>query len=294
MKEFEGKKVTIMSCSNCNTNCKHCYVSYKGNFKGDELYQLCEQLKEKYELNINGTEVLLHKDYFPVYNLIGQKRLLSNGIVINKDESIIELIKESSIEMVAMSYHFIIHKNISNVSQEMLKNNIKKLQENGIKVELMCTVTKSNYDKILEICKDVVDMGVKKVRFINFLNTGNAINLDNSNILTEDQKRVFFDLLNKARNIYPKEKLLIKRCGSFGLDNEHSCNFNCPAGKDKVVISPDMKVYPCIYMVKPEYKIGQYTNGKVMIDSEIIHDGTKCLASECYNQGKKLVLKKYE
>ena len=30
MVEYNGKKVTIMSCSNCNTKCKHCYVSYKG------------------------------------------------------------------------------------------------------------------------------------------------------------------------------------------------------------------------------------------------------------------------
>lgn len=73
--------------------------------------------------------------------------------------------------MVAMSYHFIIHEGISSVSQKMLRENILKLQENDIKVELMCTITKDNYDKVLEICENIVNMGVKKVRFINFLNT---------------------------------------------------------------------------------------------------------------------------
>lgn len=34
MKEFSGRNVTIMSCSDCNTRCKHCYVSYKGNIDG--------------------------------------------------------------------------------------------------------------------------------------------------------------------------------------------------------------------------------------------------------------------
>lgn len=292
MKEFSGRNVTIMSCSDCNTRCKHCYVSYKGNIDGDLLYDMCDKLKDKYQLNINGTEVLLHRGYFKTYDLIGQKRLLSNGIIINEDDSIIELIHNSSIEMVAMSYHFIIHEGISSVSQKMLRENILKLQENDIKVELMCTITKDNYDKVLELCENVVNMGVKKVRFINFLNTGNAINLDDSNILSDEQKNIFFKNLNKARSIYNKEQLLIKRCGSFGYDVSHKCNFKCPAGINKVVIAPDMNVYPCIYMVKPEYKIGKYIDGEVLIEQELCHNGMSCLANDCYNKGKSLVMKR--
>lgn len=292
MKEFSGENVTIMSCSDCNTRCKHCYVSYKGNIDGDTLYDMCNNLKDKYQLNINGTEVLLHKDYFKVYDLIGQKRLLSNGIIIDKDDSIIGDIQSSSIEMVAMSYHFIIHDGISLVSQKMLRDNILKLQKNGIKVELMCTITKDNYDKVLQICENIINMGVKKIRFINFLNTGNATDLDSSNILSDKQKEVFFEKLNQARHIYIKNQLLIKRCGSFGYDNNHKCNFKCPAGIHKVVIAPDMNVYPCIYMVKPDYKIGRYIDGKVLIDQELCHDGMSCLASDCYNKEKSLVKKR--
>lgn len=292
MKEFDGEYVTIMSCSDCNTKCKHCYVSYKGNYDGDDLYDMCSKLKDKYQLNINGTEVLLHRDYFKTYNLIDQHRLLSNGIIINEDDSIIDCINNSSIEMVAMSYHFIIHKDISSVSQQMLRDNIKKLQDHGIKVELMCTITKDNYDKILEICEDVVSMGVHKVRFINYLNAGNAVNLDNSNILTDGQKQVFFEQLNQAREKYSKEELLIKRCGSFGYDYNHRCNFDCPAGINKVVIAPDKNVYPCIYMVKPENRIGVYEDGKVMLDYEVENDGDVCLANDYYNRGMKLRLRK--
>lgn len=102
--------------------------------------------------------------------------------------------KHSSIKMVAMSYHFIIHKGISSVSQKMLRENILKLQENDIKVELMCTITKDNYGKVLEICENVVNMGVKKVKFINFLNTGHALNLDDSNILSDEQKNIFLKI----------------------------------------------------------------------------------------------------
>lgn len=42
--EFEGKEVTIMTCSNCNARCKHCYISYEGNFEQKDLYNLCSTL----------------------------------------------------------------------------------------------------------------------------------------------------------------------------------------------------------------------------------------------------------
>ena len=47
-----------------NTKCKHCYISYKGNFNANELYNICEHLTKKYWVQLNGTEILLHKDYF--------------------------------------------------------------------------------------------------------------------------------------------------------------------------------------------------------------------------------------
>ncbi len=55
-----------MSCSDCNTNCKHFYISYSysGNFSGDTLYTIAYKLiKNGYSVLINGAEPLLHEDY---------------------------------------------------------------------------------------------------------------------------------------------------------------------------------------------------------------------------------------
>lgn len=40
MKEYTGKTVKIMTCSKCNTKCKHCYINYSGDFDPDELYNI--------------------------------------------------------------------------------------------------------------------------------------------------------------------------------------------------------------------------------------------------------------
>ena len=38
-----------MSCSKCNANCKHCYISFDGNLDGSELYDIVSKLKDKYK-----------------------------------------------------------------------------------------------------------------------------------------------------------------------------------------------------------------------------------------------------
>ena len=44
MKEYTGKTVKIMTCSKCNTKCKHCYINYSGDFDPDELYNIVKNL----------------------------------------------------------------------------------------------------------------------------------------------------------------------------------------------------------------------------------------------------------
>ena len=39
-----------MSCSKCNANCKHCYISFDGNLDGSELYDMVSKLLEEFIL----------------------------------------------------------------------------------------------------------------------------------------------------------------------------------------------------------------------------------------------------
>ena len=84
MKEYTGKEVIVMACSNCNANCSHCYISYKGNRAPEDLLSIVRNLKKRYSLNINGAEVLTNFDYLKSYKEIGQHFVLTNGIVFFK------------------------------------------------------------------------------------------------------------------------------------------------------------------------------------------------------------------
>ena len=282
MYEYTGKQVTIMSCSDCNANCEHCYISYEGNLSGKELLDMCKNFDGKYKIIINGTEVLLHDDYFDALKISNQNRVLTNGIIIYTHPEILDKIKACDINKVAMSYHF--DSNVSHVSQKMVEDCIKIIKDKGMEPELMCTITKENYDKIDEILKKVHDLGVKTIRFFNCLNIGNNLINENDNILNEDELNTFFDNIYEERKKYPIEELRIKRNGTFGKDERKSPNkFRCPAGVDEVVITPSLDVYPCIYMTKKGYEIGKYVDGKIML-YDVGNTGDKCIAQEVFNK----------
>ena len=82
MKKYNGKNIIVMACSNCNIDCSHCYVSYKGNFDSNNLLDLVKELKKDYNITINGAELLTNINYLKSLQEINQTYLMSNGLAI--------------------------------------------------------------------------------------------------------------------------------------------------------------------------------------------------------------------
>ena len=280
--EFNGSTVMIMTCSNCNTKCEHCYIGYSGNFNGNELLNLCTALKMKYNIILNGTEILIHPEYFSSLKLLEQPKVLTNGIAIENNPNILDILKDCKVNTILLSYHFGIHDKISKVKEDLLKHTISLIQSKGLKVKLMVTITQENFMFVSKICKNVIQLGVHEIKFTNCLKVGNATNLPD-NFLTQEQINIFLELLSKERMTYPKDILKIERCGTFGKSN-YSNNFRCITGTDIVAITPDLKVYPCNFLARPGFEIGYVSeDNRILISKHPKHFGTECSSTCIYN-----------
>ena len=289
MREYNGKKIVVMACSKCNINCKHCYISFKGNRDPDELLTIVKNLKTKYELNINGAEILTDINYLKSYQEIGQHYFLSNGYAIYQNPNIIDKIKDYDIKSISLSYHFGIQDYLSPMKTENIEDVIKLLHEKGIQTRLMTTITKKNYILIKEMCEKAKELECRAIKFTNYLSQGNALNLSRNNILDYDEKYYFFKQLDECRKIYDKDELSIERCGTFGKDlYKEASNFQCNCLNNSLVLTPDNKIYPCIFLAKPGYEVGVYENGKVMINEIIDNVGDSCFTDRICNQNEKV------
>lgn len=282
MVEYQGKNIIIMLTSNCNINCEHCYINFKGSFTCEELERYIPEFLKKYAIKLNGAENLTNLDYLKFYEMVHQPYVMTNGLVINKNPKIFGLLKRYAITTVVMSYHYGFQQNYSIVDTSMIEENIKKILENDLEVRLMCTLNHYNYKKVLEFIEKMVSLGVRCVKFTNHLSTGNATHMSDNLILSEEEIKEALTLINEARQIYPKEKFIIERCGTFEnpLNSPH---FSCYAGTDNVVITPDLNVYPCIFLIDEKYRIGKIMDGKIMLDEKIVRDENCCEAKREYN-----------
>lgn len=275
---YTGKVVKILSCSNCNANCSHCYISFKGNFSEQQLNEVVNSLIERYEVRINGSEPLLHKEYLEALKKTRQQLILTNGLVFKNNYEYISELLNYGINTIGISYHFDLHDSISPVKKDYLDQLFQEIIQRGMNVQIMTTITSQTYQNIPAYCEYCYDNNIKKIRFTNFINQGNATNLDKRLILTDEERQHFFDIIDQTRSIYPKEILEIQRCGSFGKNESSSKPFVCDAGINSVVMTPDLKIYPCLFFSKPGNEIGYYHDGNIYIDNNYTHDQKECMA----------------
>lgn len=289
MTEYGGKSATIMCCSSCNTKCNHCYINYTGNINENDLFEMVELLSKKYSVSLNGTELLLNKGYLKSLVYINQDRVLTNGLVIYNNPQLLLELRESGIEWICMSYHFDLHSIVSSVDSKIVFQNIKMIKELGMKLEIMTTISKSNFSKILSIVEQAISMNVDCIRFTNYFTSGNAKKLNSDNFLLSDTEiEDFFDQFYLAKALYSKD-ILIRRSGLFDRDmRKKNSSYYCPAGENNVAITPDLKVYPCPFLVEDGYDIGKYENGHILIEKEFNYDHSRCLTHSVFNRGKVL------
>lgn len=281
---YNGKLVDIMSCTKCNAKCEHCYISYGGNLTGDELYEMVDKLKDKYEIYINGSEPLMNKEYLKSYALANYESPITNGLVFYNKFDYIDTLKEYGITNLRISYHFDMHEEISPVPKSFLEQLFKEIKKRDVKLTIMSSLSKKNYKNIEKYCEMAKNFGADAIKFTNFISQGKAKKMDEDLFLDQSDYDLFFELLHKVRDKYDKNVLEIQRCGSFGKDTYGKSNFLCDAGVDFVCITPDKNVYPCIFFCQPGNEIGYYEDGKIYITKEFKNDQTNCLARKKYNE----------
>lgn len=281
LKKYEGNRVILMACSKCNVACKHCYIGYTGNRTPEELEKLAKYYSEKYKIvRIDGAEPLVDLGYLSSYKIVGQDWIMTNGLRIFKEPEIIDLLKESGIKTVFMSYHFGIQDSLNGITNEMLNEVIKMLRTKGLRVVLMTTITNKNANETLNICDTAYELGASGIEFNKIFIQGRAKNLTDIKLNLDDYN-AFFTQIKQAREKYDINDLEVRRSGTFGVDTVYEPNrFQCSAGVKKVCITPDNKVYGCTCICKPGYEVGEIINGEIYLYNDFYNDRTWCLGDK--------------
>lgn len=283
--EFKGEKITICLTSFCNAKCQHCYIDYHGKWDINELRNIIPALRQKYKIALNGAEVLTNPDYLELYALAGEHNLLTNGLAIVNNPNLMKEMQKYGIDHVSISYHF--GSTVSAIPSKTIEQAIKLLQANGFEVEIMTTISKENYKHIEAMCKKTHMLGVRELYLINYLCRGNA-HLRSELSLSTSEIIEFIELLHKVRSHFPKDELYIERSGTFDShDYLTKSTFECYAAHKEVAITPDKRIYPCIFCIDKPYQIGHLCNDQLLVSKTLIDklpNMQGCMACNIYNK----------
>ena len=167
MEEYNGRKVQYMLCSDCNANCKHCYINFRGRKDSKIAKNELNLLKNKYDVRLNGAEILVNMEYLPLFKIVHQHYIMTNGMALYMDPSKITFLKENGINTVSLSCHFGIQSKISAVEIDIVRQVIIMCNEKKVRVRLLTTLCKENVNNIEQIIETSIKLGVEGIKFTN-------------------------------------------------------------------------------------------------------------------------------
>lgn len=243
--------------SKCNERCVHCYIPHKNKTTDINESLMLNTLKQCKELGVltvifSGGEPMLHPQFckFLKYakDLDINVTVLSNLTLLTDD--IIEALKYRHIACVNVSLYSMdpaVHDSITTIqgSFEKTKNNILRLIENNIAVQINCPVIKQNKDSFYEVIKwgqdhkcSVVTDYLIMARFDRSTdNLDNRLSTDELNDVIQHliDNDVIFKENFKNRTLHPE---MFKRPGQ--PDDKV-----CGVGMSTMCMVANGNVYPC-------------------------------------------------
>jgi radical SAM protein with 4Fe4S-binding SPASM domain len=241
--------------SRCNERCIHCYIPHKNKISDIDpvlFYDVLDQCKDMdiLELTFSGGEPMLHKNFCDFLRKAKEYdfsiNILSNLTLLN--DEIVKEMKENRLSSVQVSLYSMkadIHDAITQLKGSFYKtrDNILKLIENDIPIQISCPAMKQNKNSFVEVLNWAYEHKVRaETDFIMMARYDHTTdNLDNRLSLGEVEK-IITDVIENN----PRYQAEILRPDFNQVENhDTSNNAICGVCISSICMVANGNVYPC-------------------------------------------------
>ncbi|HJX50391.1 MAG TPA: hypothetical protein VJ438_02935 [Candidatus Nanoarchaeia archaeon] len=277
----------------CNAKCKHCYMHLqKQNPKSRDVKVARKDLEslvsQGYKVHLRGTEILLNQEYLSLFPLVEQKYIQTNGKILHDTPKLFEELKKVGISKIMLTYPTE-PKDLMDFSKEMVDRVIQSGSKNSFRMVTDFVVTRNIIDLIRgdnnyfnRLCEQLMNVGASELRFVRLIPFSKELKeITPSAKETEEVVRESV----KLESLY-KGRLDVTRAGQFGFydlrrelkeryfgikvpEPEESGIMDCPAGKKLFVIDLNNHIYPCLYLMGQNHRIGKLEDGRIILKERL-------------------------
>jgi radical SAM protein with 4Fe4S-binding SPASM domain len=255
----------------CNNKCKGCYQEKFDGSEVDEriaekilkdFYLFGEKLNADKSLAITGGDPLLNNDFWAIISLARKHadnlRLLANPELL--DEHSLEKLKEIGIDGIQLSLDGLkkTHDKLRyNGSFNATLKAIERIKKANITIDILTTVSSTNYQEIIKIINYLRSTGVDHWSF------SRLISPKGTGLTPKTYYRLLQDILKHSDKILKKDSFLYKEpLLSYFHSDKINTGINkirggCGLGMAKFALLPDNTLMAC--RRHPESKLGKWS-----------------------------------
>lgn len=258
----------------CNLRCKHCYqnltylkqeISFKKKISLlERIVKFCKLIKKRPRIAFTGGEPFaIKRELKQILEWCNKKHpeiklsILSNGVLIG-GEDISYLKKLKNLEYIQISLEGLKERNDFIRGSGVFKkavDTIGKLKENSIKVAVMCTLTRLNYDDVIPLINFCEKLGVDYFGIDRIVPEGEGSNLKTFMVSPLELKEIYYKIALKQKEFIEegkKLKIVMKRPLWCLIKEEYKNELKdldiggaCAAAFNGLTIMPNGDIMPC-------------------------------------------------
>lgn len=251
------EKIVFEMTRRCNLKCRHCSVDASSNSNDEELStDAAKDVLRKIgaynssTLVLSGGEPMVKKDFFDllIYSrkvFAGEIGLMTNGTLIN-EENIMHII--SSVDFIDISIDGVDESSCSLLRGsgvfEKVVNCVKLLKKyNFNRISLSMVKVEGNKHLIDDFYKLNKELSTKPI-IRAFADIGRGL-INSSIFMVNKNDQILLDYAENDLKKYESNNKYFQAL--------RTCV--CGAGSREIMIAPNGDIYPCVLLLKPEYKI---------------------------------------
>ncbi len=237
------------------------------------------------------SDLLMHQDWKKIIQATKKEHILTTGYPLVNNKDMINEIRDLGIKQIVMSTNLPEYaKKLKLPEEPMVRYATNISKKAGLSVMLAYIINSQNYKDSLAMMKHAKSIGADSIRFFQYLSDKDK----NLVLNTWQEKRFIQDTYDiQAKGIFKKEELYISRENFPGSHNNKGAY--CTAGINRFTIGLDNNIYPCIFLIKPQFIIGKFDSGIIDLEESYQEkipflDSEYCKAKEYCKKTLKLKL----